>query len=137
MDIPSQISDMLTSTEVTMKTPGRYAHILDGIVFLSCHWFKQLHSLIHDLERKEMEQSLSEGKSSAYIANATNLAAIIANKKEPYNDSPEHCGRWWIAVAQNFCSWISYSRKHHTYQLLAWVVSANYSSVGCRTFYAA
>jgi hypothetical protein len=76
------------------------------------------YSLIHDLEREEMEQSLSEGKSAALIADATNLAAFIENGTEPYNDSPEHCGHRWIAVTQNFSSWIPYSRKHRADQLL-------------------
>jgi hypothetical protein len=69
LDLSSQISDTLKSAEVPMATPSRDAQILVvGVVFLSCDQLKQLHSLIHSLEREEMEQSLSEGKSSALIA---------------------------------------------------------------------
>jgi hypothetical protein len=76
------------------------------------------------------QQSLSEDKSSALTADATNLAAFIANGTEPYNHSPEHCGHRRIAVVQSFSSWILLFSQTSC-RSVAGMDGVGYSSVGC------
>lgn len=127
LDIPSHISDTLKSA--VMISTSSNSRLPDGVIFLACHRLKQLHSLIYDLEREEMEHSSSEGKSYVLTAEATHLAAYIANEVEPCKGSPLRRGHRWVAVAQNFSSWISYAHRHLIDQFLRWVVSASAQSV--------
>jgi hypothetical protein len=140
--IPSEVMQILDSASAAFrKDPHRIAGgrnteakesrvvfkpILDELLFLASHRLQQLHSLIHEQERIELEDSDpgAEKTSLTYIAEAEQLATFMVEVAERQRE-PSHSGikPRWTVIARSFASWAPYAKQQQVEWLLNWMFS--------------
>jgi hypothetical protein len=126
LHIPLSILDRLNTTTLNDQQKDITSNLHEHILFLSCHRLKQLHSMIHDQELLDMEDETSTGETmNALMVDAKKRASFLATT-EIVRSTKDYR---WIAVAQNFSSWIAYAEKHHIIQFLKWVVLVSVKSM--------
>lgn len=138
--IPSEVIEIMNSASTAFrKDSGRVATgrntearesrtffkpVLDELLFLASHRLQQLHFLIHEQERIELEDPGVEKTSLAYIAEAEQQASFMVEVAERQRE-PLHNGikPRWTVIARSFASWAPYANEQQVEWLLNWMFS--------------
>jgi hypothetical protein len=94
----------------------------DELLLLLGHRLRELHSLIYESERPEVQEKDSEGKLRlALVTEAIKLAARVAEIANRHLSENETAFRWEFVARNCFSSWICYASQAHVDAFLLWL----------------